>query len=79
MQAKGERLGGRRSEGDLSWLHTEILSEACPCVIENRPCASRLGMAAVWIADTGVLELCHQVHDLWERRRSRRVIQEESG
>jgi hypothetical protein len=26
-----------------------------------------------------VLELSHQVHDLWERRRSRRVIQEESG
>jgi hypothetical protein len=66
-------------EGDLSWLHAKILGEAGPCVVKDRSCASSLGVAAVRIADTGALEFGHQVHDLWERRRSCRVIQEESG
>ena len=79
VQAEGERLRGRCGEGDLSWLHAEILGEAGPCVVKDRSRASSLGVAAVRIADAGALEFGHHVHDLWERRRSRRVIQEESG
>jgi hypothetical protein len=51
VQAEGERLGGRRGEGDLSWLYTEILSEARPCVIKDRSCPPGFGMTAVWVAD----------------------------
>jgi hypothetical protein len=79
VQAESQRLRCRCGEGDLPWLHAKILREASARIIEDRACASSLGVAAVWIANAGTLQVRHQVHDLWERRRSRRVIQEESG
>jgi hypothetical protein len=59
VQAKGERLRGRCGEGDLSWLHAEILGEAGPCVVKDRSRASSLGVAAVRIADAGALQIRH--------------------
>ena len=59
VQAEGERLRGGRREGDLPWLHAEILGETRSCVVKDRSCPSSLGMAAIWIADAGALQVRH--------------------
>jgi hypothetical protein len=55
VQAEGERLRGGRREGDLSWLHAEVVGETRACIVKDRSRPSGFGMSTVRIADAGSL------------------------
>jgi hypothetical protein len=79
VQTEGKSLRGRGRKGNLPRLNTKIFGETGSRIIKDRSRSSRLSVPAIWIANAGAIEIGNQIHDHWERRRSRRVIQEESG